>query len=98
MDEIKRIGWLECPVSEFFQNLQILVSVIQYKIIGCVIHEPHKLQRFIDNSLPQAPGKHSSKQTGYFNIRQVLIPMRYRYGIALYKSGLFKAINLSVKQ
>ncbi len=67
-DEVKEIGIIEGPMLETQHVFQIMLLMVDHKIIGTAIHPLDKLITFIDNGFTLSPSQDARKKSHDLNI------------------------------
>lgn len=68
MQEIERIGGVECTMFEMQEGSQVAFVVIAHEIVRCIVHQCGQFQAFADNGFPLPPGQYCGPETHDFDI------------------------------
>lgn len=96
-DEVQQVGIVEGTVFEAEELPEVLITVVQDKLVGIVIHAPEEIGAFVDDGFALPPSQNCRKECGNFDILFFLKTVGNADGIILDEVGAVVFADLDVQ-
>ncbi len=97
-EKIKCVSILKGPVDKFSKDPSVFFFVINYKIVGGVIHQVEEFSRLVNDGLALSPTQNGGPESGNLNVLLAGKPMGNADRVIVNKSRFVVMTGIMVKQ